>query len=625
MRISKRHWFALPLALHFLICLWRFHSLDLQNHLPVTNLDYFLTYLRTATSIRFFEHSHRFWGYDPYDMAGYVLAPLRDGDCSLVNVLCWSVSGLCPVWISLLAIEILGFAIAPFLILLSVRNFGGTTRGSWIAFSTAVIMYGFYEPFSRKCAAAGLFGYQMACFASVWSASLLWKYLRDRRFLSWFVFTLTVSAAWQLNPVSLIVLIAPLVAICIAHKDAFKGMAGIAVAATIAVCVATNWYWLRPSIAFRDWNGFLSSWRSNVYGANPWGLFVPLRLGYDSIVGALLNDLLLGGVIWLGVKNSKNWSPGKTFTFIFWSTALFVAAAAGPHIPGVREILPDRFLLPLGLVLDTAAGFWIESFVADHWELTRTFGLALIPIAALYPAASLFGLTNLPTLGNDLTADQRRLISYLSQRDCSGRILVEENFVSVQPRFIDALARLTDHPVIGSTNSSSPLISDFTIFSGRIYADGVPVDQSQAFNRPLASFSEKEFASYLDLYNVEVIAASSDRSNLIFQRFSSTLEPEASTISEQDTLAGHFRVFRVRTQSGWLAQGTGSVTADYDKIKIDHAGAGTLILKFHYLKTLQTAPALQIKPVKLLDDPVPFIEIDNRTAEKSILIYNRGL
>ena len=86
---------------------------------------------------------------------------------------------------------------------------------------------------------------------------------------------------------------------------------------------------------------------------------------------------------------------------------------------------------------------------------------------------------------------------------------------------------------------------------------------------------------------------------------------------------GTYKVFSVRRTPRWLLRGTGKVNFNYDRIEIDHPSAGELVLSFHWLKTFQTSDAATIEPIKLLDDPVPFIRVFNSGATH-ISIVNSG-
>ena len=67
------------------------------------------------------------------------------------------------------------------------------------------------------------------------------------------------------------------------------------------------------------------------------------------------------------------------------------------------------------------------------------------------------------------------------------------------------------------------------------------------------------------------------------------------------------------------------MTLDYDRVRIENASVGRLVVKTHWIDTFKAEPDVPLSPVYLLDDPVPFIAVDNAVGHKDILIYNAGL
>ncbi len=54
------------------------------------------------------------------------------------------------------------------------------------------------------------------------------------------------------------------------------------------------------------------------------------------------------------------------------------------------------------------------------------------------------------------------------------------------------------------------------------------------------------------------------------------------------------------------------VEAVDDRIKVSAATSPVTILKYHYIDTLRVEPSsIKIGPIRLLDDPVPFIRVEN--------------
>jgi hypothetical protein len=189
-----------------------------------------------------------------------------------------------------------------------------------------------------------------------------------------------------------------------------------------------------------------------------------------------------------------------------------------------------------------------------------------------------------------------------------GRMLVECRELD-DPHFLEFLALHTGRQLLGGPYGSILMASKFTLF--------VTGNRPVIFERLLEKMSEEEFGKYMELYNVSRIAVTSSRSAVCLRQF--------RTVLSEELPVGEYRIFKVNRPSTWFAQGGGEVTASLDRIEILGASRGTLVLKYHWLSTLKTVPSVPMKPVHLMDDPVPFIEIDNDGDARRILIVSGGL
>jgi hypothetical protein len=184
--------------------------------------------------------------------------------------------------------------------------------------------------------------------------------------------------------------------------------------------------------------------------------------------------------------------------------------------------------------------------------------------------------------------------------------------------FADALPFWTGQAMASGSNPGSNLISRFSIFKG-LWWDGVSMvtDNPQVFGHSLRDLSENQLRVYFDLYNVQSVAAWSKGSNAILQSYPDLLREYKRLDS--------FRLYTVRHPGSWMKEGTGAVSFDYDQIRVARASRGPLVLKFHWIDTLACSPPLPLSPVRLADDPVPYIKVDNSAGATDILIYNKGL
>jgi hypothetical protein len=66
---------------------------------------------------------------------------------------------------------------------------------------------------------------------------------------------------------------------------------------------------------------------------------------------------------------------------------------------------------------------------------------------------------------------------------------------------------------------------------------------------------------------------------------------------------------RVNHPPSWFVQGHGQVVAKLNRLEVSTAGATEVILKYHWLDGLISKPAATMIPVKIYDDPIPFIKV----------------
>lgn len=183
-----------------------------------------------------------------------------------------------------------------------------------------------------------------------------------------------------------------------------------------------------------------------------------------------------------------------------------------------------------------------------------------------------------------------------------GRVLCEE------AKLGNALPYFADVAVIGGTIGDESVLPHRWTGAGVGGAFGLEELRKDADGRALAE--------RLRLYNVAFVVAQS-----------------AELCGKLDGLTGlcaraaslpPFTVFAVNTNGlGYIEGGTGaSVRAGPNRIEIDGAPAGEFTLKFHYLPSLRASAGVELHPVKVAGDPVPFIGVRNASGSATIRITN---
>jgi hypothetical protein len=143
------------------------------------------------------------------------------------------------------------------------------------------------------------------------------------------------------------------------------------------------------------------------------------------------------------------------------------------------------------------------------------------------------------------------------------------------------------------------------------------IDDTVFGRKPLKKISDYRLKQYLELYNIRYILTYSNIAHEFFGK---------SNMFKHIFKAGAYNIYEyLESKGSYCYEGTADIRVDYDKIFVENASPGTIILKYHYIDTLRIRPDwLKIGPVRLMDDPIPFIKVENGTCT-NFTIYNAGL
>jgi hypothetical protein len=72
---------------------------------------------------------------------------------------------------------------------------------------------------------------------------------------------------------------------------------------------------------------------------------------------------------------------------------------------------------------------------------------------------------------------------------------------------------------------------------------------------------------------------------------------------------------QVEQPRSWSIQGSAKVEASLNRIRCTEAAREGLILKYHWVDGLRGEPEAAVEPVRLSEDPIPFIRVRNPPPE----------
>lgn len=610
-RFGQEHWKRALIGVHvFKLCVW-FSRVDLFSGFPLTSVDYVQYYARVLRIHHFLDTKGRIWGYDPFEMAGYISGPFHEVGVHLLALAAYVLSPVLSVEKSLLFLEIAGLSLAPFLLLRTVRNFGGTSDQGWLAFGMSVFLFAGLEQFSMTLLPLGLWGYMIASYFAAWQASEVWAWCEKPNRASWLGMTASSLLVFQVHPSALTVTLVPNVMAFLLHARRLRPLHYPALIGAVALALAGNLYWILPFLQFSHWRDvapyFVTGGVSELVAE-----FNPVQKRLYGFVVVLTQAYFVAGVAACIRRRKKS----QAVFFATWWLALFVLSFFGSDLPTANTLQPGRTKFPLWLLTWVIVSLQFrEWFWSSPRRRALTATVAAFALVFSVPGALPRSFNMSTQLSSDLPADQEKVVAYLRVRnDLKGRVLLECND-SLVPNFNDILPHLTGRAMLGGPHAGNFLTARFTVFAGeRVTGRQWESDRPIAFGRELRSFSEEDFDRYLELYNVQLVGARSKTSVSILDNFGGILEPVEKI--------GNYAFYERRKKGSWFHQGSGRISFNYDKIEVTDPSTGGLVVRFHYLSTLRSEPPVRLTPVRLMDDPVPFIGIDNAQGHRRIVLTN---
>ena len=131
------------------------------------------------------------------------------------------------------------------------------------------------------------------------------------------------------------------------------------------------------------------------------------------------------------------------------------------------------------------------------------------------------------------------------------------------------------------------------------------------FNKLIWQISHEDFKKYMDLYNIGWIIVYSNISKHYLDKM-----PDAMPVGEYK----HLKVYKFERPLSYFIEGSGEVLArGHNKLVLTNLSGDAIVLKYHFVPGLKSKPAATIIPIKIMDDPTPFIKI--LKPPKKILLY----
>ena len=583
----------------------------LINNQPFIDQDWGLHFHHLNSLEAYWRDSRGFSGYNPYFMAGYPSNTIQDLSIKFFEFAALGLSAIAfsPLqWFKITAF--LAMASVPWLMYASARNFFyDLDSKAGIAIVSALLGTAYWwNSLPREMFFYGMIGFPVAAFFSIWGVSLFYRLVVAAPrpgviHLGWLLFALVIL---PLHVQSFVIFLPSMTALLIMQARRITGELLIWMVAALAVCIIVNFPWLLTAFHHRhdDISSAIVNQLPLFASSDPFTFLIDYvgAKGFwtfrPSFIekGFRLALLILGvvGITQLVKKDNRNIG----MTIVSGASGLFLLTYFGAFIPTIAAWQPLRFKVPLDLFLVIGAAYGIDQWLSGR----KGFGFHLVPVVAVLGAlAFVINIFQTESTGKLRSRTQMRpeiiamvdWIAHQTPRDA--RVLFEESgdetgFVYDGMYLSSFLPYLTGRQLIGGPINLYNDRHHFAEFhSGKL------------FKRDFGIISDDELRDYLRLYNIGAVVAFHPAS---VKKLLSI--PGFVTVDQR---VGPIYLMKVNQPLSWFVEGEGQVQAGANRLELGNLKGREIVLKYHWVEGLHAAPAVEIVPIQLGDDPIPFIKL----------------
>lgn len=349
------------------------------------------------------------------------------------------------------------------------------------------------------------------------------------------------------------------------------------------------------------WREVLGVWAGNAHGSKA---YAPIALA----------------AVWGCIETRNRNERALALSFTVSGVFLILFAAVGAAVEPLGKLQPNRFA-PVGyLLLCVPAAIGIaamliaarDSGVSCRTRLAR-LSLIVIALVAGYLVNEIRREISTANIGHygmrppEVNAQgeySQWLLKWLKDHTTGdGRILFEQS----RGRIYDGAnisgyyAYESKREFIGGPYPAYP----FMQFPG--FWDG------WLFNKKISDIGRTEFKQYMDLYNIGWIVVHSDQSKRFLQDMPDIVPAEGFK---------QLRIYVVNRPHSYVSSGSGKVLErGHNNLLLGNLSGDRVILKYHYIEGLSSEPPVNLLPVKLGDDPNPFIMVINPPQGQQIRFF----
>jgi hypothetical protein len=564
---------------------------DVAHNPPIHYTDYALHYAGVWSAAQNLAQG-RLWGYSPYFHAGYPAGALFEANNKGIELASVALHHLgAPLPHAFNAVVLALMAAAPFSVYVAARLLGIDGTASGLAQALALALW-YGDPAVSWTWQGGTLAFGSASACSLVVSAALWRWAgiagpeQPSRRHAALLFGLGPLLFW-IHPYAFFLLLMPMGAAVLLAWGRWPWHRRVVPLFWAGWVMVLSWPWLRLVVRFLPQKTssaqFLQGGLPQLLEDRP---YLGLRL---VVLGLAALGLWLwrraGRMVWLAVSAS----------LVVW-----LALAYGGVYAGFGDVQPYRFVIP-ALLLGTIPA---AQGACRAWRRSRWVGVLVIALLVAAVAPPLYWGRPRRRLQADGTPrdhlsgpsrDERQVCRGLQGRDLHrGRVLTNDWRLGAY------LPSCSGAQVIGG-----PFLDVWTTY-GHANAG-----MDDVFGVPLADLDLQGLRNHLARYNVRWVVANVEIYPDVYD-FAAWRRDHPGLLELIDR-HGVFEVCEVRQPGAgsWFLEGTGEVRAEHNRLSVRNASPDGLVLKYHWLDSLRTEPVLQLRPVSVGRDPVPFIGVEN--------------
>jgi len=540
--------------IHFAKISYLFHDIRFSSPFPILNFDFLIYFARLLRADKFLSISGRTWGYDPYQMGGYVSGVIDGAGTNFVAWIMHFFSEMVPLHTSLLIVEFLGFLSMPFIVFGIVKNFGGKGDQAWIGFGVFVVMYGLLDYSFQwlRIITVGLFWYSIAALISVLQVSLCYKWMisHSKKTLLWLA--ITSALVLRIHPLSIPIILIPNLLLYLLFFKNMNFKEHLLTLGALGIAFIFNMEWINGVVSFSNWKSINPLYQYSGGWQELFHHFSPIKTSiFQSTI--VFSHLFL---FWFFVIQLRDFENRKfSWIIILWGFTLFVFGYFGSEIPYINSLQPRRFIFPFWLLVFCMSSLSLGKYLRIDSNRKKIFSI-LIVIGLFFGVDDWLSEKQRGFFTNKLGAEEVRIIDFLKTIDPSeGRILFEMHESSSLEKdklfsLYDIVPYLTGHSLVGGPNPGNFLTSRFSDFLGVYWHIKDPI----LFGEKLYSLDVVTINQYLIQYNTNLILSRSKKSIAFFD----SEKKHFTRIGDVPP----YKIYKFKKENTWFLKGSGDLSFD---------------------------------------------------------------